>query len=219
MVVDLGERDPDIGAEDRPERDVERGLRFAQHRDVACREGPVGYHHDPGRATKPARSSIASPAFSTPCSSQRLADDLQAQRQAVLVEPARHRHRRQAREARRHGEHVVEVHRQRIGRLLAQRERRRRRGRGQERVALLEARSKSRAISVRTFCACSVIGVVEARRQHIGADHDPPLHLGAEARGPRRGIHVLQPRALRHRAGRSARRHSARGSTTPRPAR
>src|SRR3546814_6340787 len=41
-----------------------------------------------------------------------------------------------------------------------------------------------------------VIGVVEARRQHIGADHDPPLHLGPKARGAGRGIHVLQPRPI-----------------------
>ena len=82
------------------------------------------------------------------------ADQVEAERQALPVEPARHRHRRQAREARRDREHVVQIHRQRVAHLLAQPERRRRRGRGQDQVALLaNASAKSRLISVRTFCA------------------------------------------------------------------
>ena len=41
-----------------------------------------------------------------------------------------------------------------------------------------------------------VIGVVEARRQHIGADHDPALHLGAEAFGAGLFIHLGDAVAL-----------------------
>ncbi len=37
-----------------------------------------------------------------------------------------------------------------------------------------------------------VIGVVIAVRQHVGADQDAPLHLGAEALGARARIHVEQ---------------------------
>ena len=92
-----------------------RSLRMSQRNDRR-------HHHVSGRAVKPARSSIASPALSTPCSSSALADDLQAERQALAVEPAGHRHRRQAGEAGGDREHVVEVHRQRIGDLLAERE-------------------------------------------------------------------------------------------------
>ena len=64
------------------------------------------------------------------------------------------------------------------------------------------------------------IGVVEAGREHIGADHDPALDLGAEAGGAGRLVHVVEAALLRlRRAGRSGRRHSGRGWTRPRPAR
>ena len=112
------------------------------------------YHHFSGRAVNPARSSIASAGVQHALLVERLADELQAERQALPVEPAGHRHRRQAGEARRHREHVVQIHRQRIGRLLADAERgaTARSGSGSRRTARTPA-SKSRAISARTFCA------------------------------------------------------------------
>ena len=64
----------------------------------------------------------------------------------------------------------------------------------------------------------AVVGVVVAGRQGVRAEHDAPLHLGAEAgltrgRVHRRGVRRRRP------AGRSARRRSGRGCWTPRPAR
>ncbi len=44
-----------------------------------------------------------------------------------------------------------------------------------------KAASKSRRMSVRTFCAREVVGVVVARREREGAEDDAALHLGAEA--------------------------------------
>ena len=56
--------------------------------------------------------------------------------------------------------------------------------------------SKSRMISVRTRCACAVVRVVVAGRQRVRAEHDAPLHLGAEPGVARRRVH----RARRRRA-------------------
>ncbi len=41
-----------------------------------------------------------------------------------------------------------------------------------------------------------VVGVVVARREGVGPDHDPPLHLGAEARGAGLLVHLQQIAAL-----------------------
>ena len=78
---------------------------------------------------------------------------------------------------------------------------------------------KSSAISGARFCALQVVGVVVAVRQHVGADHDAALDLGAEALAARALVHVVQVARSCARGGRSARRRSATGSTTPRPAR
>ncbi len=82
----------------------------------------------------------------------------------------------------------------------------------------LKASVKSRRISAAQPLRLQVIGVVIAGRQHIGADQDAALHLGAEAVGAGVLIHLVQRRRPA-RAGRSARRHSAPGWTRPRPAR
>ncbi len=74
----------------------------------------------------------------------------------LRIETGRHRDARQPGHVHRHGEHVVEIHFDRIGAaLLANRESRRRRGRRQDRVdaAFAKQASKSRLISVRTFWA------------------------------------------------------------------
>src|SRR5688572_19094721 len=60
-------------------------------------------------------------------------DDLEGQRKAVR-KPARDRYARQARDVRREGAGVIEVHRQRVVHLRADLERHRRRGRRQDRV-------------------------------------------------------------------------------------
>ena len=52
-----------------------------------------------------------------------------------------------------------------------------------------KASSKSRLISVRTFCARKIIGVVIAGGEHIGADQHAPLHLAPEAGRARLLVH------------------------------
>ena len=64
-----------------------------------------------------------------------------------------------------------------------------------------------------------VVGVVVAVREHVGADHDAALHLGAEAFAAARLVDVLQVGVVRGAMAVAARRRSATGSTTPRPAR
>ena len=67
--------------------------------------------------------------------------------------PAGHAHAGDARQAAGNGVNVGQVHGQRIVDLLAQFERRERRDRRHDRIHLSKACAKSRAISVRTFCA------------------------------------------------------------------
>ena len=88
---------------------------------------------------------------------ERPADQLQPQRQALGVEAGRHGDARQAGHVHRHRENVVQVHLDRIGGhvLVGDAEGGGRRRRRQDRVdAGGEDLSKSRLISVRTFCAC-----------------------------------------------------------------
>ena len=71
-----------------------------------------------------------------------------------------------------------------------------RRGRGEEQVAALpdplEIAGDQRADLLRLV----EIGVVEAGREHVGADHDPALDLGAEAGGAGRLVHVVEAALL-----------------------
>ena len=55
--------------------------------------------------------------------------------------------------------------------------------------------SKSRLIKRADFLRAHIIGVVVAGRQHIGADHQAPPHLRAEARGARLLVEVGDVRA------------------------
>src|SRR5882672_4687145 len=93
------------------------------------------------------------------------ADDLQAQRQAVLVEAGRHRDAGQAGHRGGNGEHVVEVHGYRIVHLLAGGERRRGRGRRQQNVAFLEGLLEVARDQRAYLLGLLVIGVVVAGRQ------------------------------------------------------
>ena len=81
---------------------------------------------------------------------ERLADNLQADRQAVR-QAARHADRRNAGQVDRNRADIVQIHRQRVVDLLADLERRRRRRWPDDDVELLEHLSKSCLISVRTF--------------------------------------------------------------------
>ena len=71
------------------------------------------------------------------------------------------------------------------------RERRRRRRRGQDRVDPVREGRLEVALDQRPhLLRPQVIGVVVPRRQHIGADHHPPPHLGAEALGAGALVHL-----------------------------
>ena len=106
----------------------------------------------------------------------------------------------------------------RIAGLLAEAERGRRRRRRQHHVdrspRLVEVALDQRAHLLRL----EVVGVVVAGGEHVGADQDAPAHLLAEARRARRSRRCRSG-PCRARAGRSARRRSARGWRRPRPAR
>ena len=82
----------------------------------------------------------------------------------------------------------------------------------QPRNAASKSRRKQRAHLLRL----AVVGVVVAGREHVGAEQDAALHLGAEALRARAQVHLGEARARRARGGRSARRRSARGCSTPR---
>ena len=80
------------------------------------------HHHASGRAVKPARSSIAGRRSSTPCSSSGLPMSCRPSGRPCPSSPPGHRHGRQAGEAGRDREDVVQIHGDRIGRLLAEAE-------------------------------------------------------------------------------------------------
>ena len=96
--------------------------------------------------------------------------------------------------------HVAGVHRERVGRLVADREGDRRRGRRGEDVERLERLAmladEQRADALRL----TVVGVVVARRERVGAEHDPPLRLVAEAGVTRPLDHLAVRRCVDARA-------------------
>ena len=141
-------------------------------------------HQLAGLCLKSAAVSIAWAARSTVRFVKRLADQLQAQRQAVFGQAGRHRDARQPGQIHRHGEDVLQIHLDRIGGLGAHAEGRAGRGRGQQHVALLEGLLEVALDQGAQLLGAGVIGVVIARRQHIGADQDAALHFGAEALAP-----------------------------------
>src|SRR5262245_37955226 len=122
------------------------------------------------------------------------ADELQPDRE-TLGEPARDREPRQSREARRDRQQVARVHRERIGRLVADRERNRRRRRGDDGVEALESfamlTDEQRANPLRL----PVERVVIAGGERVRAEHDPPLRLRPEAGIPRAVEHLTERRS------------------------
>src|SRR5208282_2571860 len=123
---------------------------------------------------------------------ERPSDELQTQRQAVRVEPARHRNARQSGHVHGHGENVIEIHFDRIDTaLFTDGKRSRRCRRSEDRVhasceALLEVALDQRA----HFLRPQIIRIIIAGGQHIGADHDAPAHFLAEAGGTGTLIHL-----------------------------
>ena len=119
-------------------------------------------------------------------------DELQAERQLFGRQATRHRDAGQARHVHRHREGVVEIHGDRVlPALLPHREGRRRGRRREDRVDSvgeggLEVLAHQRA----DLLGLEVIGVVIAGREHVGADHDAPAHLRAEARRAGVAVHV-----------------------------
>jgi hypothetical protein len=126
-------------------------------------------------------------------------------------EPAGNRQRRQAGEVRADGVDVVQVHRDRVGDLRARARRPAWATSGPPAGRhLLERAAKSSLIRCRQLLRLEVIGVVVAGGQHVGARHDAPLDLGAEALGARALCRGRAGPGAPRSGSRSARRRSAR---------
>ena len=119
-------------------------------------------------------------------------EHLHADRQAVVAGAERHAHRRVAGEVRRDRVGVAQVHRHRIGGLVAEAERHRRRRRGEQHVGALVGGGEVGSDAAADLERPAVVGVVVARRQRVGAEHDAPLDLGAEAVGACRHVHRVR---------------------------
>ena len=129
--------------------------------------------------------------------------ELNTHREAVVTAAEGHRHRRVAGEVRRDRAHIVEVHQQRIGRLGSQLECGRRRGRAHQDVHSGVGRSELAQHQGPHPKRLAVEGVVVARRQRVGSEHDPALHLGAEtgragADVHLRGVGRVHPQPVAH---------------------
>ena len=105
-----------------------------------------------------------------------------------------------------------------VAALLAQLPGDRRRDRPGDHVAASESRLEVVGDHATHLLRLQVVGVVVAVRKHVRAEHDAALHLGAEALGAGCLTSRTGRRSAR-RDARSARRRSAPGSTTLRPAR
>ncbi len=140
-------------------------------------------HHGSGGAMRPAACSSVAPRANRVSSSNGRPISCRPSGRPVGGKPRRRDEARQARHVDRHREDVVEVHLDRIGRhLLADPEGGRRRRRRQDRIdAIGEGGLEVALDQGADLLRAHVIGVVIAGRQHVGADHQAPPHLGAEA--------------------------------------
>ncbi len=129
-----------------------------------------------------------------------------------VAEPAGDRDRRDPGQRHRHGAEVVQVHRQRIAGLLAE---------PKATVGAVGVTMKSTSLEgaaevlgdLRAHpLRAAVVGVVVARGERVGAEHDPPLDLRSEAVVARARVHRRAGPSAPSRAARSARRRSAPGS-------
>src|SRR3954466_3489774 len=107
-----------------------------------------------------------------------IARELQADRQAGIVEPTGHGKRRQSRQRRRDGEDVIEVHLHRIIAFRADGERGGGGGGPEDDIALRERLHEISRDQAADLLRLEVIGVVVALRKNVGADKDAPLHFG-----------------------------------------
>ena len=159
----------------------------------------------PARRRNRRRLPAPRPARSTVASSKRPADELQAKRQARAVESRRHRDPRQARQARRHGEDIVQIHRNRVVHLLPERGKRRsaRSASARHRLSRTPARSHGRSVGAPRL-RLGIIGVVIAGPRAHRCRSAP---AGAPRPRIRRGgcAHIAPRRLQPGRGGRSAR--------------
>src|SRR5436190_1248830 len=107
--------------------------------------------------------------------------DLQREWESFRVEPGRDGDGGGADEICGRGEDVVQIHRQRVFGLRADRERGFGRGRGDEVIEGAERFLEFMAQFGADALGAAVVGVVVAGRQREGAEHDPAFHFGAES--------------------------------------
>ena len=113
-----------------------------------------------------------------------------------------------------------EVHRQRIVRLRADRERRLGRRRRQQVVEAARTRRRNRrAVCARTRLRAAVVGVVIAGRQRERAEHDAALHFVAETFAARFEVDLVERLRARRCDARNESRRTATGSRSPRHSR
>ena len=121
-----------------------------------------------------------------------ITDDLQPDRQAATVKPAGDRHAGQSGQIHRDGVDVRQIHLHRITAFFADAERGGRAGRPHDHIAVPERGDKILRDQPAQFLCADVIGVVITVRQHIGADQDAALDLGAETFAAAAFVHVEQ---------------------------
>ena len=153
-------------------------------RALRGRRRPQARHQGSGLARKSAACSIAEPSWNSVPSSSARPMSCSPSGRPWASRPGRQAEAGQAGEVHGHGEDVVQVHRHRIGGVLAEPERRRRRGGRQQRVDLLERGVEIVGDAPAHLQRLQVIGVVVAGREHIGADQHPALDLRRRSRRP-----------------------------------
>ena len=125
-------------------------------RPRTCGRQRLGRYHHRSGVNRPAACSITPPSENSVSSSNGRPISCRPSGRPCAVEPGRHRDARQARHVHRHREHVVEIHLDRIGARPSRRCRTRPTASpasGSRRRPCAKQSSKSRLISVRTFCA------------------------------------------------------------------
>jgi hypothetical protein len=122
---------------------------------------------------------------------------LQANRQIGGREATRHADRRKARQIGADGEHVREIHLQRIGHALAQLERRNRARRHRHDVDMFEGAFVILSNQRTHLLRFQIVGIVVARTQDIRAEHDAPFDLRAKPLRARLSVH--RPQVIVHR--------------------